>query len=71
MFTPEGALASNMMGGQLTNLPYELFVTPVTYNKKLLKAAGYDEFPATYDEFFQNVRSCYCNWQGMHISNDS
>ena len=50
---PEGTLESNMMGGQLTNLPYELFVTPVTYNKKLLKAAGYDEFPATYDEFFK------------------
>ena len=50
---PDGALESNMMGGQLTNLPYELFVTPVTYNKKLLKAAGYDEFPATYDEFFK------------------
>ena len=34
---PAGALQSNMMDGQLTNLPYELFVTPVTYNKKLLK----------------------------------
>ena len=50
---PENALQSNMIGGQLTNLPYELFVTPVTYNKKLLKAVGYDEFPDNYDDFFK------------------
>jgi len=50
---PEGALQGNMMDGQLTNLPYELFVVPVTYNKKLLKAAGYDEFPDNYDDFFK------------------
>ena len=50
---PENALQSNMKEGQLTNLPYELFVTPVTYNKKLLKAAGYDEFPDNYDDFFK------------------
>jgi raffinose/stachyose/melibiose transport system substrate-binding protein len=50
---PEGALKSNMMDGQLNYLPYELFVVPVTYNKKLLKAAGYDEFPDNYDDFFK------------------
>jgi len=50
---PEGAFESKMMGDKLFYLPYELFVTPVTYNKKLLKAAGYDEFPDNYDDFFK------------------
>ena len=50
---PENALQASMRDGKLFALPYELFVTPVTYNKKLLKAAGYDEFPDNYDDFFK------------------
>ena len=34
---PDNALESNMKDGEIFALPYELFVTPVTYNKKLLK----------------------------------
>ena len=34
---PENALQSAMTDGVLSALPYELFVTPVTYNKKILK----------------------------------
>ena len=50
---PDNALESNMKDGEIFALPYELFVTPVTYNKKLLKNAGYDEFPDNYADFFK------------------
>ena len=54
---PENALESNMQDGEIFALPYELFVTPVTYNKKLLKAAGYNEFPDNYDDFFKMCKA--------------
>mgnify|MGYP005712509797 FL=1 len=58
---PENALQSAMTDGVLSALPYELFVTPVTYNKKILKDAGYDEFPDNYDDFFKMCEAVTAN----------
>jgi len=38
--------------GKILAIPYEFAITPVLYNETLLKDAGYDTFPETYDEFF-------------------
>jgi len=38
--------------GAVKVIPYELAITPIWYNADLLADAGYDEFPATYDEFW-------------------
>ena len=40
------------IGGAIKVIPYELAITPIWYNADLLADAGYDEFPATYDEFW-------------------
>ena len=50
---PKNSLQANFYKGKLHYLPYEIFVTPVIYNKKLLKNAGYDSFPKDYENFFK------------------
>lgn len=39
--------------GKIYAIPYEMAVTPVMYNKKLLQQAGWDKFPETFDELWQ------------------
>lgn len=40
------------MDGMTKVLPYTVAITPIWYNSEILAEAGYDEFPATYDEFW-------------------
>ena len=48
-----GALDNTTVDGKVYAIPYEMAVTPVMYNKKLLKQAGWDKFPETFDELWQ------------------
>ncbi|MBT4370955.1 MAG: extracellular solute-binding protein [Candidatus Marinimicrobia bacterium] len=54
---PGNSLNSNKKDGKIYMLPYELFVTPVIYNKKLLKNAGYESFPKSYKEFIKMCKA--------------
>ncbi len=49
----EGALERGTFDGALLAVPYEMAVTPVMYNKKLLADAGWKEFPKTLEELMQ------------------
>lgn len=49
----EGVLADATVDGQIVALPYESAVFGLYYNTELLKNAGYEEFPKTYDEMFK------------------
>jgi len=49
----EGALANSTVNGRIVAIPYEMGPTPVMYNKRLLQEAGWDHFPATFDELWQ------------------
>jgi len=44
------ALDGTTYDGKILAVPWECFITPVLYNEKLLRDAGYDVFPETYDE---------------------
>lgn len=48
-----GAIDLGTRDGITSALPFELGVTPVMYNKKLLEQVGYTEFPKDFDEFFK------------------
>ncbi len=49
----EGALDPWTVDGKVSILPFESAVFPLVYNKTILEKAGWDHFPATYDELFQ------------------
>ena len=49
----DGAFDAWSVDGQVTILPFESAVFTPIYNTEILAAAGWDHFPATYDEFFQ------------------
>ena len=49
----DGAFDAWSVDGKVSILPFEAAVFPLVYNVEILKAAGWDHFPATYDEFFQ------------------
>jgi len=46
-------LSEVTLDGAIKVIPYELAITPIWYNSKLLAEAGYDEFPKTYDDFWK------------------
>jgi len=48
-----GALDNTTIDGKVYAIPYEMAVTPVMYNKRLLKQAGWDKFPETFSELWQ------------------
>ena len=47
--------------GKVSILPFESAVFTPIYNKTLFEKAGWDHFPATYDEFFQFCEDCKAN----------
>ncbi len=49
----EGAFDAWSVDGKVSILPFESAVFTPIYNTKILAEAGWDHFPATYDEFFQ------------------
>ncbi|MFA9398050.1 MAG: ABC transporter substrate-binding protein [Clostridiaceae bacterium] len=49
----EGSLDDASYEGKTLAIPYEYGVTPVIYNSEMVKAAGFDEFPTNYDDFFK------------------
>ena len=49
----EGALADATVDGSIYCIPFESAVFGLYYNSELLEAAGYTEFPKTYDEMFE------------------
>ena len=49
----DGAFDAWSVDGKVSILPFEAAVFPLVYNVEILKAAGWDHFPATYAEFFQ------------------
>ena len=49
----EGTFDAWSVDGHTFILPFESAVFTPIYNKTILTAAGWDHFPATYDEFFQ------------------
>ena len=49
----EGCFDAWTYNDQVTILPFESAVFPIVYNTEILAAAGWDTFPATYDELFQ------------------
>ncbi len=51
----QGALDSNTYGGKLYGIPVSADLWVIYYNKKLFKAAGVDEVPATLDELYALV----------------
>ena len=49
----DGAFDAWSVDGKVSILPFEAAVFTPIYNTEILAAAGWDHFPATYDEFFQ------------------
>ena len=49
----DGTFDAWSVDGHTYILPFESAVFTPIYNKNILAAAGWDHFPATYDEFFQ------------------
>ncbi len=49
----DGAFDAWSVDGKVSILPFESAVFTPIYNTEILAAAGWDHFPATYDEFFQ------------------
>ena len=49
----DGAFDAWSVDGKVSILPFEAAVFTPIYNKDIFEAAGWDHFPATYDEFFQ------------------
>lgn len=49
----DGALDDAAVDGKIIALPFESAVFGIYYNTELLQAAGYNEFPKTYDELFE------------------
>ena len=49
----DGAFDAWSVDGKVSILPFESAVFTPIYNREILAEAGWDHFPATYDEFFQ------------------
>ena len=49
----DGAFDAWSVDGKVSILPFEAAVFTPIYNTEIFAAAGWDHFPATYDEFFQ------------------
>lgn len=49
----DGVLADATVEGQIVAMPFESAVFGLYYNSELLKKAGYEAFPKTYDEMFE------------------
>ena len=49
----EGALEEGTFEDKVFAVPYEMGVTPIMYNKRLLAEAGWDSFPETFDELWE------------------
>lgn len=49
----DGALEAWSVDGSTYILPFESAIFPLVYNTEILAEAGWDHFPATYDEFFE------------------
>ena len=54
----DGAVEAWSVDGVSAMLPFEAAVFTPIYNTEILAAAGWDHFPATYDEFFQFCKDC-------------
>ncbi len=48
-----GTLENGIVAGKQKALPFEMALTPVFYNTRLLKEAGWDKMPETYEELIQ------------------
>lgn len=48
-----GTLDNGVIDGKQKALPFEMALTPVFYNTKLLKQAGWEVLPETFDELIQ------------------
>ena len=57
----EGTFDAWSVDGHTYILPFESAVFTPIYNKTLLEKAGWDHFPATYDEFFAFCKDCKDN----------
>lgn len=55
------SLENGSVDGKIKALPFEMGVTPVFYNMKLLKEAGWDKAPETYDELIQCAKDLKAN----------
>lgn len=49
----DGYIQASTRNGRTKTVPYETGLTPIWYNSRLLAEAGYDQFPATIDEFWE------------------
>ena len=47
-----GYIEASTRNGRTKTVPYEIGLTPIWYNSAHLAKVGYDEFPATMDEFW-------------------
>ncbi len=56
-----GVIDSALVDGKLYSVPFEVAYWPVIYNTELLSAAGYDEFPKTYDELWECCEALVAN----------
>ena len=54
----DGAFDAWSVDGKVSILPFEAAVFTPIYNTKIFEAAGWDHFPATYEEFFQFCEDC-------------
>ncbi len=64
----DGAFDAWSVDGKVYILPFESAVFPLVYNTEILAAAGWDHFPATYDEFFkmaEDVKAAGYNVMGQ------
>jgi raffinose/stachyose/melibiose transport system substrate-binding protein len=64
----EGTFDAWSVDGHTYILPFESAVFTPIYNKNILAAAGWDHFPATYDEFFrmaEDVKAAGYNVMGQ------
>ncbi len=49
------------LDGATKVIPYEMAITPIWYNAELFAEAGFDSFPATYDEFWDACEELKAN----------
>lgn len=57
----DGTLENGVSGGMQKALPYEMALTPVFYNTKLLADAGWTTIPETYEELIQCSKDLKAN----------
>ena len=52
----DGAFDAWSVDGKVSILPFESAIFPIIYNTEILKAAGWDAFPTTKDDFIQMLK---------------